>query len=169
MRVSHNRRISRTRKNLSATKDDESTHRNRYAKRSASVGMSCKPLSCLITRLGNTRVLPKWLRRRSPMIPRHPVIIGPPGFQLAAHKNFVGVSSSKNCLHSDKLRSGGRNIRSSACWGSQNLTAVLKKVQSMGDSAVRTRMWTLVGARMRAFGSRGLTMSTFLRMHDGHA
>ncbi|PKI70254.1 hypothetical protein CRG98_009331 [Punica granatum] len=26
---------------------------------------------------------------------------------------------------------------------------------------VRTRMWTLVGARMRAFGLRGLGVSTF--------
>ncbi|PKI61745.1 hypothetical protein CRG98_017857 [Punica granatum] len=30
-------------------------------------------------------------------------------------------------------------------------------------------MWTLVGARMLAFGSRGLRVSTFRRMHDGHA
>ncbi|PKI56998.1 hypothetical protein CRG98_022604 [Punica granatum] len=30
-------------------------------------------------------------------------------------------------------------------------------------------MWTLIGARMRAFGSRGLGVSTFLGMRDGHA
>ncbi|OWM66956.1 hypothetical protein CDL15_Pgr022312 [Punica granatum] len=29
------------------------------------------------------------------------------------------------------------------------------------DGVVRTQMWTLVGARMRAFGSRGLGVSTF--------
>ncbi|PKI75887.1 hypothetical protein CRG98_003721 [Punica granatum] len=33
--------------------------------------------------------------------------------------------------------------------------------RSLTGSAVRTRMWTLVGAHMRAFGSRGLGVSTF--------
>ncbi|PKI39335.1 hypothetical protein CRG98_040270 [Punica granatum] len=35
--------------------------------------------------------------------------------------------------------------------------------------SVRTRMWTLVGARMLAFGSRGLGVSTFPGMRDGYA
>ncbi|PKI49816.1 hypothetical protein CRG98_029793 [Punica granatum] len=37
------------------------------------------------------------------------------------------------------------------------------------NAPVRTRMWSLVRARMHAFGSRGLGVSTFLRMRDGHA
>ncbi|PKI73421.1 hypothetical protein CRG98_006191 [Punica granatum] len=46
-------------------------------RRSASAGMSCRPPSCLITRPGNMSVLPKWLRRGTPTIPRHPMIMGP--------------------------------------------------------------------------------------------
>ncbi|PKI33407.1 hypothetical protein CRG98_046204 [Punica granatum] len=69
--------------------------------------MSCKPPSCLITRPGNMSVLPKWLRRGTPTIPGHPVIMGPPGFQRATHRNRAGVNSRQKCLHSEKLRSGG--------------------------------------------------------------
>ncbi|PKI59693.1 hypothetical protein CRG98_019869 [Punica granatum] len=32
---------------------------------------------------------------------------------------------------------------------------------NQGEVGVRTRMWTLVGARMHAFGSRGFGVSTF--------
>ncbi|PKI60703.1 hypothetical protein CRG98_018906 [Punica granatum] len=39
---------------------------------------------------------------------------------------------------------------------------------SSDDVAVRTRMWTLVEACMCAFGSRGLGVSTFLGILDGH-
>ncbi|PKI77694.1 hypothetical protein CRG98_001924 [Punica granatum] len=58
--------------------------------------MSCKPPSCLITRLGNTSVLPKWLRRGTPTIPGHPVVMGPPGFHRATHKNRAASIRAKN-------------------------------------------------------------------------
>ncbi|PKI32389.1 hypothetical protein CRG98_047220, partial [Punica granatum] len=67
----------------------------------------CGPPSCLITRPGNMRVLPKWLRRGAPTIPGHPVIMGPPGFHRATHKNLAGVNSRQKRLHSEKLCSGG--------------------------------------------------------------
>ncbi|PKI26376.1 hypothetical protein CRG98_048935, partial [Punica granatum] len=69
--------------------------------------MSCKPPSCLITRPGNTSVLPKWLRRGTPTILGHSVIMGLPGFYRATHKNHAGVNSRQKCLHSEKLCSGG--------------------------------------------------------------
>ncbi|PKI60383.1 hypothetical protein CRG98_019232 [Punica granatum] len=69
--------------------------------------MSYKPPSCLITRSGNMSVLPKWLRRGTPTIPGHPVIMGPPRFHQATHRNHAGVNSRQKCLHSEKLCSGG--------------------------------------------------------------
>ncbi|PKI39197.1 hypothetical protein CRG98_040412 [Punica granatum] len=69
--------------------------------------MSCRPPSCLITRPGNMRLLSKWLRRGTPTIPGHPVIMGPPGFHRATHRNREGVSSRQKRLHSEKLCSGG--------------------------------------------------------------
>ncbi|PKI71436.1 hypothetical protein CRG98_008173 [Punica granatum] len=69
--------------------------------------MSCKPPSCLITRPENMSVLPKWLRKGTPTISGHPVIMGPPGFHRATHRNRAGVNSHQKCLHSEKLCSGG--------------------------------------------------------------
>ncbi|PKI49404.1 hypothetical protein CRG98_030204, partial [Punica granatum] len=100
------RRISRICKNLSGAVDVESAHWMQKGRRSASTGMSCRPPSCLITRPGNMRVLPKWLRRGTPTISGHPVIMGPPGFHRATHKNREGVSLRQKRLHSEKLCSG---------------------------------------------------------------
>ncbi|PKI73189.1 hypothetical protein CRG98_006435 [Punica granatum] len=69
--------------------------------------MSCRPPSCLITRPGNMSVLPRWLRRGTPTIPRHPVTMGPPGFHRATHKKPASVNSRQKRLHSEKLCSGG--------------------------------------------------------------
>ncbi|PKI48631.1 hypothetical protein CRG98_030959 [Punica granatum] len=55
--------------------------------------------------------------------------------------------------HAGKQTGSGPNPLSSPQWSRQ---------------VVRTRMWTLVGARMRAFGSRSLGVSTFQGMRDGH-
>ncbi|PKI36166.1 hypothetical protein CRG98_043443, partial [Punica granatum] len=101
------RRISRICRNLSGAVDVESAHWRRKGRRSASAGMSCKQPSCLITRPGNMRVLPKWLRRGTPTIPGYPVIMGPPGFHRVTHRNREGVSSRQKHLHSEKLCSGG--------------------------------------------------------------
>ncbi|PKI44692.1 hypothetical protein CRG98_034917 [Punica granatum] len=124
--------------NLSGAVDVESAYWIRKGRRSASAGMSCRLLSCLITRLGNMRVLPKWLRRGTPTIPGHPVIMGPPGFHRATHKNRAGVNSRQKRLHSEKLCSGGASSVpwkwNTACSGSQNSAAVLKKIQSTGVS-----------------------------------
>ncbi|OWM77037.1 hypothetical protein CDL15_Pgr002677 [Punica granatum] len=79
----------------------------RKGRRSASAGTSCRPPSCLITRPGNMSVLPKWLRRGTPTIPGHPVIMGPPGFHRATHKKRASVNSRQKRLHSEKLCSGG--------------------------------------------------------------
>ncbi|PKI33338.1 hypothetical protein CRG98_046271 [Punica granatum] len=54
-----------------------------------------------------TSVLPKWLRRGTPTIPGHPVIMGPPGFHRATHKKRASVNSRQKRLHSEKLCSGG--------------------------------------------------------------
>ncbi|PKI63136.1 hypothetical protein CRG98_016468 [Punica granatum] len=62
---------------------------------------------CEDTESWNTSVLPKWLRRGTPTISGHPVIMGLLGFQRVTHKNRAGVNSCKKCLHSEKLRSGG--------------------------------------------------------------
>ncbi|PKI39903.1 hypothetical protein CRG98_039705 [Punica granatum] len=85
----------------------QSAHWMRKGRRSASAGMSCRPPSCLITRPGNMSVLPKWLRRRTPTIPGHPVIMGPPGFHRATHKKRASVNPRQKRLHSEKLCSGG--------------------------------------------------------------
>ncbi|PKI78544.1 hypothetical protein CRG98_001051 [Punica granatum] len=94
--------------NLAGAVDVESAHWMRKGRRSASTGMSCRPPSYLITRPGNMSVLPKWLRRGTPTISGHPVIMGPPGFHRATHRNREGVSSRQKCLHSENLCSGGR-------------------------------------------------------------
>ncbi|PKI49624.1 hypothetical protein CRG98_029985 [Punica granatum] len=52
-------------------------------------------------------VLPKWLRRGTPTIPGHPVIMRPPGFHRATQRNREGISSRQKRLHSEKLCSGG--------------------------------------------------------------
>ncbi|PKI71428.1 hypothetical protein CRG98_008179 [Punica granatum] len=46
----------------------------------------------------------------TPTIPGHPVIMGPPGFHRATHRNRAGVNSRQKCLHSEKLRSRGGTI-----------------------------------------------------------
>ncbi|PKI64639.1 hypothetical protein CRG98_014977 [Punica granatum] len=84
------------------------------------------PPSCLITRVGNMSVLPKWLRRGTPTIPGHPVIMGLPGFQRATHRNRAGVNSRQKCLHSEKLRSGGGKT-DTRCSISDRLSAMQEK------------------------------------------
>ncbi|PKI65572.1 hypothetical protein CRG98_014072 [Punica granatum] len=105
--ASHWRRISRICRNLAGAVDVESAHWMRKGRRSASAGTSCRPPSCLITRRGNMSVLPKWLRRGTPTIPGHPVIMGPPRFHRATHRKRASVNSRQKCLHSEKLCSGG--------------------------------------------------------------
>ncbi|PKI46858.1 hypothetical protein CRG98_032754 [Punica granatum] len=93
MLASRWRRIYRICRNLAGAVDVESAHWMRKGRRSASARMSCRPPSCLITRPGNMSVLPKWLRRGTPTIPGHPVIMGPPGFHRATHKKRASVNS----------------------------------------------------------------------------
>ncbi|PKI38495.1 hypothetical protein CRG98_041113 [Punica granatum] len=94
-------------KNLAGAMDVELAHWMRKGRRSASAGTSCRPPCCLIARPGNVSVLPKWLRRGTPTIPGHPVIMGPPGFHRATHRKRASVNSRQKRLHSEKLCSGG--------------------------------------------------------------
>ncbi|PKI58276.1 hypothetical protein CRG98_021358 [Punica granatum] len=100
-------RPGRVLENLAGGVDVESAHWMRKGSLSASAGTSCRPPSYLITRPGNMSVLPKWLRRGTPTIPGHPVIMGPPRFHRATHRKRTSVNSRQKRLHSEKLRSGG--------------------------------------------------------------
>ncbi|PKI72788.1 hypothetical protein CRG98_006817 [Punica granatum] len=86
----------------------ESAHWMRKGRRSASAGTSCRPPSCLITRPGNMSVLPNWLRRGTPIIPGHPVIMGPPGFHRATHRKRASFSV---LLGEPVTRDGGSRLK----------------------------------------------------------
>ncbi|PKI44417.1 hypothetical protein CRG98_035191 [Punica granatum] len=129
MLASRWRQISRICTNLAGAVDVESAHWMRKGRRSASVGMSCRPPSCLITRLGNMSVLPKWLRRGTPTISGHPVIMGQPGFHRATHKKRASVPDASLIGPGDPIVRVwllGRNIYASGAGGASipaNLTA----------------------------------------------
>ncbi|PKI71957.1 hypothetical protein CRG98_007640 [Punica granatum] len=107
-------------------------------------------------------VLPKWLRSGIPTIPGHPVIIGPPGFQRATHKNRAGVNSYKKCHHFEKLRSGGEKTRTRCAISERSfaiLMAVLKKIQSTGTSTSITKSPMMPRMKARSTGRSVLQMS----------
>ncbi|PKI72128.1 hypothetical protein CRG98_007515 [Punica granatum] len=125
--------------------------------------------SCLITRLGKTSVLPKWLMRGSPPIPAHPMVIGPLGLQRAAHKNYPGYIVKRPHGLSHK----GFNITTAFYRLEDDLgncpvyeiRGMRKQEGPEDEKEEPVAGVALIGISepaLRAFGSHGLGVSTFL-------
>ncbi|PKI51270.1 hypothetical protein CRG98_028334 [Punica granatum] len=129
-------------------------HWMRQGRRSASAGMSCRASSCLITRPGNMSVLPKWLRRGTPIIPGHPVIMGPSGFQRATHRNSASVNSCKKSCDTKGSKEDSRiSTQAASNWAQ---TRVIEQFQATKEITLDSGRVRKHSATSQRDGPRGL-------------